>query len=148
MQERDAWGNHAVKVDARVEDEWDSIYVDCQDCLDSGSSGSSGFKSSAAAADREAISQPLSFASDSGMRNGEARSAVLSELSTYGMYQGEEGGAALGGSGEREDEEEEDDDDSDRAESEGFDEEDIIDCAIRGRWTFKNNEDPVRRAVA
>ncbi|CAN0009772.1 unnamed protein product, partial [Hapterophycus canaliculatus] len=32
--QRDAWGNQAAKVDARVEDEWDSIYVDCQDGAD------------------------------------------------------------------------------------------------------------------
>ena len=41
--------------------------------------------------------------------------------------------------------EEEEEDEEDAEAAEDSEEEDIIDCAIRGRWTFENNDDPVRQ---
>ena len=137
MLDRDWWGPQAVKVDARVEDEWDSIYMDCQDACESSSSGSSPQVAS------------FSAATYSDVRRGRAgarRGLPASDTSDFDLYVGgvvEEGAREdvedelLLGEGERAMEE-------DEAEGEGFDDEEIIDCAIRGRWTFDNNDDPVR----
>lgn len=173
MRQRDAWGNQAAKVDARVEEEWDSIYVDCQESADvdfqdfsfddsgdllgsrfgstsaNGEVGGSamgrnaGGVTTAAAANsrREAgLWRASSSRSSSSavVSTGGSRSALMSAMDAY---EAEEEG---------EEEEEEDGEESGEegeggSENKGFDEEDIIDCAIRGRWTFKNNDDPVRR---
>lgn len=155
--QREAWGNQASKVDARVEDEWDSIYVDCQDGADvdfqdfsfdgrgdllssfGGTSTNGRMEEPAMGRDAGGATTAAAVAavaSDSRKEGGRAsvstggsRSALMAAMDAYqaeeeedGQESGEEGG-----------------------ESKGFDEEDIIDCAIRGRWTFKNNDDPVRR---
>lgn len=167
--QRDAWGNQAIKVDARVEDEWDSIYVDCQDSTDveyqdfssydssgdpSGDGSSGGVFSSidggiqgvatdrgtgnarspgsAAAAPAQSRREGESWrASSSSSSSGGSRSALMAAMDAYQ--------AAVEGEEDKEGEEEER-----GGGSKGFDEEDIIDCAIRGRWTFKNDHDPVR----
>lgn len=141
IQEREAWGNQAVKVDDRVEDEWDSIYVDCQDCFEGNSDSGNVFESRAtggggdvaAGAAAAGVRSPLY----SSMRREGPWSASSSELSAFDVYM----------AGEEEELEEDDRDEEGEelaGDSEGFEEEDIIDCAIRGRWTFKNNDDPVR----
>lgn len=169
--QRDAWGNQASKVDARVEDEWDSIYVDCQDGPDAdfqdfsfdgsgdllngfggGSSSSSGGAeglamgrdnggaptAAAAAASSSGIKGERRRASSSrgaSVSTGGSRSALMAAMDAYQAEEEEE---------EEEGGEESGEDGEEAGETKGFDEEDIIDCAIRGRWTFKNNDDPVR----
>lgn len=148
MQERDAWGNQAVKVDARVEDEWDSIYVDCQDCFEFSDGDADGMKATTAD-DYATGPQASSYAE---VRREGPWSASSLSLSAFDIYQGngmeeqdeddvmsafddifQEDGLRVG-----------EEDGGASSESEGFDDEEIIDCAIRGRWTFKNNDDPVR----
>lgn len=160
--QRDAWGNQAIQVDARVEDEWDSIYVDCQDSTDvdyqdfsydssgdlrdntgGGVSSISGIEGmatkrdagdarssgSAAAVPAQSRRGGEQWRAGSTVSSGGSRSALMAAIDAY-QAAAEEG---------KEDEE------GREGERKGFDEEDIIDCAIRGRWTFKNNDDPVRR---
>ena len=171
-------------MDARVEDEWDSIYVDCQDGADVdlqdfsfdgsgdllgslGSTGSSGVgvgsargrdaggvaataaAAAAASSRREGgrwrASSSSSSSSSASVSTGGSRSALMAAMDAYQAEDEQD-----------DDEEEEDEEDGQesgdegegRSANKGFDEEDIIDCAIRGRWTFKNNDDPVRRARA
>lgn len=153
--QRDAWGNQAIKVDARVEDEWDSIYVDCQDSTDveyqdfssydismgSGIQGlaterGAGYARSprlAAAVPAQSRREGESWrASSNSSSSGGSRSALMAAMDAYQ--------AAVEGEEDEEGEGEE----KRGGGSKGFDEEDIIDCAIRGRWTFKNDKDPVR----
>lgn len=132
IQEREAWGSQAVKVDDRVEDEWDSIYVDCQDCFESNGDGGSGsvFESRATGggADVAAGAAVPGVRSPpySAMRREGPWSATSSELSAFNVY--------MTGDGEEleEGDVEEEEDEEASGDSEGF-EEDIIDCAIRGR---------------
>ena len=125
-----------MKVDDRVEDEWDSIYVDCQDGYDS----IAPITSNAPVAPS---STPTAIYADVRRGSG-AKGLDVPGPSSFDLYGGvdeEEGGRGY-----------EDDDmmegegqgGEEAAESEGFDDEDIIDCAIKGRWTFDNNDDPVR----
>lgn len=170
--QRDAWSNQAAKVDARVEDEWDSIYVDCQDGADvdtqdysfdrgSGltfSSMSDGVEGSALGRNGERSEWGSSSSaaaagslqsrhgggrwrpSTGGTKSGGSRSALMAAMDALQAEEEEgRGGRELGRIDEEEEEEEEDSD-----EEEEDDEEEIIDCAIRGRWTFTNNDDPVR----
>lgn len=159
--QRDASGSQAVKVDARVEDEWDSIYVDCQDSTgvdyqdfsyDSGDiSGSfssigggaegvamgrdvEGARSSGSAAALPAQSRREGerWRANSSISSGGSRSALMAAMDAYQAAEEEGEEDEEGGEEER------------GGENKGFDEEEIIDCAIRGRWTFKNNDDPVR----
>lgn len=137
MLDRDGWGQQAVKVDDRVEDEWDNIYVDCQDGYDSIASTTSNAPAAPA-------STPTAMYADAQSESG-AKGLDASGPSSFELYgggvdeEGEERGyeddEMLEGEGEGAEE---------AAEGEGFNDEDIIDCAIKGRWTFDNNDDPVR----
>ncbi|CAM9503137.1 unnamed protein product [Ectocarpus fasciculatus] len=144
--QRDAWGNQALKVDARVEDEWDSIYVDCQDNADVDFQDWS-FDSSISGGEEAVTGSDVM----SSRLSGSSSEALPSSLrQDRGGWRASPGSASTGGSrsalmaamdafqeeGEAEEEEE------GRGSSEGFDDEEIIDCAIRGRWTFTNNDDP------
>eukprot|EP00752_Nemacystus_decipiens_P004276 g3905.t1 len=168
--QRDAWGSQASKVDARVEDEWDSIYVDCQDSADVdfqdlsfdgggdllGSFGSTGLNGGglnggsdgsatgrdvrgaapatpAASSRKEGGQWRASSSSSASVSTGGSRSALMAAMDAYQAEEEEE---------EMEDGEESGEEGEGGGEHKGFDEEDIIDCAIRGRWTFKNNDDP------
>lgn len=131
MQERDAWGNQAVNVDARVEDEWDSIYVECQDCFES--SSSNGVDLQAPYSSRGAAGAAATSIAFTGPPPSSEYSSASSAMAAFGMY----------GGGELELEEGEEEE-GEGGQSEGEEsEEEIIDCAIRGRWTFKNSDDPV-----
>lgn len=161
--QRDAWGSQTIKVDARVEDEWDSIYVDCQDSTDvnyqdfsvssdlsvdaSGGLSSIGGRTEDVVPERnvgDAISGSASAVPAQSRREGErwhtsgtissggSRSALMAAIDAYQAAAEEGAKDEEGREGER------------VGEGKGFDKEDIIDCAIRGRWTFKNNDDPVR----
>lgn len=135
MLDRDGWGQQAVKVDDRVEDEWDNIYVDYQDCYDSIASTSS----NAPAPTPKAIYGDVQ--DGSGTMGLDATGSSSFDLYSGGVDEkGEERGyeddEMLEGEGEGAEEE--------AAEGEGFNDKDIIDCAIKGRWTFDNNDDPVR----
>eukprot|EP00903_Cladosiphon_okamuranus_P018228 g16767.t1 len=174
--QRDAWGNQASKVDSTVEDEWDSIYVDCQESanvglqefsfdgggdLIGGSFGSTAANGGAegSATGRDAGAATPSSQGEAGRwrasrssisgsnagaiyRTGGSRSALMAAMDAY---QAKEGGEE-GDEEEREDEDEDGEESGEEGEGggegKGFDEEDIIDCAIRGRWTFKNNDEP------
>lgn len=165
MQERDAWSNQAVKVDARVEDEWDSIYVECQDCEDSGGGGgtqSARGRPSAAGAGAAAAAEGLTM-----MKNGVARTTAA-YISTPSPATRAGGGSARDRdfpprfslsqdfdfdaifAGEEEEEEEMEGKDDEDGDGDGDDGEEgvtdgeIIDCAIRGKWYFKDNDDQVR----
>ena len=150
MPGRDWWGPQAVEVDTRVEDEWDSIYMDCQDaCESSSSSSSTEIRGVVAAGDTAGRSsgsgsspQVASFsaATYSDVRRGGAgawRGLPTYDTSGFDLYVGgfvEEGAREdvendlLLGGGQGEEAVE-----KDEAEGEGFDDEEIIDCAIRGR---------------
>ncbi|CBJ33765.1 expressed unknown protein [Ectocarpus siliculosus] len=145
--QRDARGNQALKVDARVEDEWDSIYVDCQDVADVDfqdwsfdSSISGGVEGAATGSDV------------TGWRSSESSSEALpsSLRKEGGGWGASPGSASTGGSRSAlmaamdafQEEEEAEEGEEEGTGSEGFDDEEIIDCAIRGRWTFTNNDDP------
>lgn len=173
MQERDNWGNQAVKVDARVEDEWDNIYVDCQDCFEPSSAVTNSFDgarslSSIGTAEPALVavsgkvdarasawlrskspSPPFSYSQGVRAKEEEPWSVgrSSSKLAAFDPYRGEGGGK------EEEDEDEVflkevergNSEEQEGQETRGFSEEDIIDCAIRGRWSFKNINDPVRK---
>lgn len=136
MLDRDGSGQQAVKVDDRVEDEWDSIYVDCQDDYDGIASTIS----------NEPASNPIAMYGDIQGGSGAVGLDTTGSLS-FDLYSGgvdeeeEERGFEDDGvlEAERKGEGAEE-----AAESEGFNDKDIIDCAIKGRWTFDNNDDPVR----
>lgn len=164
--QRDAWGNQASKVDARVEDEWDSIYVDCQDGADVdfqdfSFDGSGDLLSSRGSTNTNggaeglgmgrdkggAITAAATVASNSrkeggrwrasssasaGVSTGGSRSALMAAMDAYQAEEDKEDGEESGEEGEG------------GGLNKGFDEEDIFDCAIRGRWTFENKDDPVR----
>ncbi|CAM9293221.1 unnamed protein product [Ectocarpus sp. 4 AP-2014] len=145
--QRDAWGNQALKVDARVEDEWDSIYVDCQDGADVDfqdwsfdSSISGGVEGAATGSDvtGSRLSGPSSEALPSSLRKeGGGWGASPGSASTGGSRS-----ALMAAMDAFQEEDEAEEGEEEGAGSEGFDDEEIIDCAIRGRWTFTNNDDP------
>jgi len=177
--QRDAWGPQTVKVDARVEDEWDSIYVDCQDSSDvdfqeislddlglgggdiSGFAGiEGGAEAVALGRDTKGIDVSGSAARARAATDAVAEAAASAVLPSQSRRDGgrwrarhRSNSANSSGGGSRSAlmaamdafQAEEEEDEERRGESQGFDEEDIIDCAIWGRWTFKNDDDPVSR---
>lgn len=133
LLEPGAWGSQAVNVDARVEDEWNNIYVECQDCLNgestttatgSGATGSAQLRrmylASRNVAER-ASSPPSSSSSESSTRDYLAFNEPRGQADG-GEEDGEMEGNAHNTQGEKDD---------------------IIDCAIRGRWSFTDNDDQV-----
>lgn len=165
MHDRDAWGNQAVKVDARVEDEWDNIYVECQDCFDGGRGGTNNNLQQQEQQEQQQKQQQPPRSKENAAREGAgaALPAYMSSSTGAAMSSARDRDSTLRFSstldlgfeaifaGEDEEEEEGTLGEGDDADSDGQGEErddgdeEIIDCAIRGKWYFKDNDDQVRR---
>lgn len=160
MQGRDIRGNKAVKVDARVEEEWDSIYVECQDDSGAGRKGTETANAKLrrnamrdAVRSERAVGEAYASPSDPGTESRGPTSEVLflgdfmdglgEEMDGKGVMQGAE--TEDGDQGEMKGSSERQGNARDTDPDEG---DDIIDCAIRGRWSFTDNDDQVRRSPA
>lgn len=146
MQERDAWGNQAGTVDARVEDEWDNIYVECQDCY-SGSSDTyagEGRRRAGKGVTSNGTAGAAYYSSSEGLTARDERRARAENFASF--LDADFDYVCDGEDQEKEEKEREGGDDDE--EGEGDDGEDeIIDCAIRGKWYFKDSDDQVSHSL-